>query len=217
MRVSDSQIWAGSILLSMLVYGLLFTQWSALPWPVNSLNQTTVITTKLRFDASETISVQAESELKQPASKKILRQVQESGHLPRKIIASKTVETKSQSEFESKIEKPLEVSKPATRTSADAALIMRQRDLYLVQLLEHIEKHKFYPASARRRGLSGKVNVRFSLNSDGQISSLVIDSQYSILKIAASEAIQSSLPMPVPTDNFTFPIQINFNMLYAIH
>jgi protein TonB len=53
-----------------------------------------------------------------------------------------------------------------------AVSLGRLRESYKAALLAAIERHKFYPARARRRGLEGQVLVRFRINADGQVEAI---------------------------------------------
>ncbi len=87
---------------------------------------------------------------------------------------------------------------------------------YLAQLLEHIDEHKFYPRSARRRGLEGRVEVSFRLLADGNIRDLRVSGGSRILRMAAEQALQRALPMPTPHSSMQLQQQVNFDMEYRL-
>lgn len=116
------------------------------------------------------------------------------------------------------IEMPTEVEHQPQRERppSNSTLLAQQREHYLGQLMAHIEKFKFYPRAARRRGIQGDATVSFKLGQMGEVTELIISSDYGILKQAATEAIKSALPLPLPPQGASFSRQFKFNMRYTL-
>lgn len=91
-----------------------------------------------------------------------------------------------------------------------------ERERYLAQLLSHIERNKFYPANARRRGLEGVVKVSFVLLADGGIRDLAVSGTHSILEKAAAEAMRQALPLPRPPAGIACPHHVQFGMEFRL-
>ena len=72
----------------------------------------------------------------------------------------------------------------------------------------HLERFKFYPMSARRRGIVGEVEVAFELSARGQANMLKIltASGYRVLDDAALEAVRRAVPFPVERGAFHFKL-----------
>ena len=72
----------------------------------------------------------------------------------------------------------------------------------------HLEQFKFYPASARRRGIVGEVEVAFELHAKGQANMLKVltASGYRVLDEAALEAVRRAVPFPVERGAFHFKL-----------
>ncbi|NNG12770.1 MAG: energy transducer TonB [Halobacteria archaeon] len=87
---------------------------------------------------------------------------------------------------------------------------------YLAHLLEHIDEHKFYPRSARRRGLEGRIEVSFHLLEDGNIRDLRVTGSSRVLRTATEQAIQRALPMPAPHGSIKLQQRVNFDMEYRL-
>lgn len=92
-----------------------------------------------------------------------------------------------------------------------------QIEQYLQKLLMHIEEYKFYPSSARRRGINGEVTISFSVDAHGKVSGLDIISYSDVLKKAAVESVNSALPLPIPPTTFSLPHDVKFTMLYRLN
>lgn len=80
----------------------------------------------------------------------------------------------------------------------DEGLIVRDRQRYLAQIMARIEKHKWYPPAARRRGLEGNMRIRLFLSSDGSIRSIVVEGGHRLLRFATRRAVEEASPLPEP-------------------
>ena len=95
-------------------------------------------------------------------------------------------------------------------------VVINERENYLARLLSHIDSHKFYPRSARRRGVIGEVQVSFYLLSDGGIRDLQVTGGSKVLRQAARQAIQNALSMPRPPETLGQQEPIRFGMVYRL-
>jgi protein TonB len=105
---------------------------------------------------------------------------------------------------------------PAEQPAPLQAAVVKTDNNYLAHLLEHIDEHKFYPRSARRRGLEGRVEVSFHLLEDGTIRNLHVTGGSRVLRTAAEQAIQRALPLPAPNGSIRLQQQVNFDMEYRL-
>jgi protein TonB len=108
---------------------------------------------------------------------------------------------------------PERVQAPQPAASAATA---SARESYLVRLLAHIDSHKFYPRSARRRGQEGDVHVMFYLLQDGGIRALEISGGNRLLRDAAERAVQAALPLPQPPASINLQEQVSFSMQFRL-
>lgn len=92
-----------------------------------------------------------------------------------------------------------------------------QRDRYLAIILEHIDKHKYYPRTARRRGSEGVVHISFVLLHSGEIRSLQVSGENRNLCKAAKSTMREALPLPSPPEGITFPMSVEFGMKYQLN
>lgn len=91
------------------------------------------------------------------------------------------------------------------------------KEKYLSALLTHIETYKYYPQAARRRGLSGAIDISFRLFGDGHIKGLAVSGGPVLLRRAAEQSVKQALPMPLPPSEVETPIQISLVMQYQLH
>ncbi|HYQ72079.1 MAG TPA: TonB family protein, partial [Gammaproteobacteria bacterium] len=90
------------------------------------------------------------------------------------------------------------------------------QESYLARLLAHIDSHKFYPRSARRRGQEGDVRVVFYLQQDGSIRALEISGGNRPFREAAARAVQTALPLPLPPASIDLQEQVSFSMQFRL-
>ena len=96
------------------------------------------------------------------------------------------------------------------------AALENERESYLQALLAYIDSHKFYPRSARRRGVEGQIQVAFYLRTDGSITDLQIKGGSKVLRKAAKQAVQQALTLPPPPASMPLREQVRFDMVYRL-
>ncbi|MFW2374882.1 MAG: TonB family protein [Gammaproteobacteria bacterium] len=104
------------------------------------------------------------------------------------------------------------------RPALDSTQLSKARDEYMKALAAHIDKHKFYPRSARLRHIEGQVRVSFDLLSNGQILNLHTFSGQPILQKATLDSIRSALPMPPRPESLLAlnTMKIEYSMQFAL-
>ena len=108
------------------------------------------------------------------------------------------------------------VKAPVDKPALARVALEDERESYLLRLLAHIDNHKFYPRTARRRGMEGEIQVAFYLHTDGSISDLQITGGSKVLRNAAKQAVQRALSLPPPPESMPLQEQISFGMLYRL-
>ena len=123
---------------------------------------------------------------------------------------------------EEEVEPPSEAQAEAQAQSSEQApaldegLLANARQEYFARVLAHIERHKFYPTTARRRGQEGVVTVRFVLLASDRISALHVDGASTLLQEAAREAVYRAIPFPAPPEGMTFPLELEVKIRYSL-
>jgi len=104
----------------------------------------------------------------------------------------------------------------APRTAQRVAV----REAYKAALLAAIERHKFYPSRARRRGIEGQARVGFRIAADGHIEQveLVVGSGVALLDQAAMQTLQrlgrvAPLPPELGMRHWDLVVPIDFRLL----
>ena len=106
------------------------------------------------------------------------------------------------------------IKKEVLRQQADDVVPIRQR--YFSTLLTHIEGHKYYPRSARHRGIEGSIQVSFRLLANGSITGLMASGGPSILRRAAKSSVTDALPLPLCPPEITCPMQVSYAMQFKL-
>lgn len=106
--------------------------------------------------------------------------------------------------------------KAIEKTVALAPVADAHRIDYFSQLQAYIESRKYYPRTARKQGIEGRVEVSFTLMKNGEASDIHCSGAHRLLNHAASRAIKKSLPFPVPPDDIVLPKKIHFSMHYDL-
>lgn len=100
----------------------------------------------------------------------------------------------------------------------DSDNLLTRKD-YLDMLRMKIERSKQYPEDARKRYIEGRVTVRFTLTSDGQVSSVssVRLSGNSSLDQAAINAVYSAAPFARPPSGlFKGPVTMELTIVFEL-
>lgn len=105
----------------------------------------------------------------------------------------------------------------AVAPQLDPGLIESRTKAYLASVITHIEQHKWYPKSARRRGIEGEVEVEFLLLADGSARAVAVNNGPETLLAAARKTVERAMPMPAPPAEIHCPIKCSFRMQFALN
>jgi len=96
-------------------------------------------------------------------------------------------------------------SSPVTSRQAQGTDQKKNRNI----VRNHLEVFKYYPASARRRGIEGDVDVSFKLVSGGHAEQVKVlkGSGYAVLDRAAVTTVARAQPFPVENGQFRFHLR----------
>lgn len=120
--------------------------------------------------------------------------------------------------------KQTEVSKQKTEQSTSQQLVTQksyvstqaEKDRFTSDLKNKIIQNKYYPEVARNRGLEGSVKVSFFVNSDGSVSNIVCDGEFSVLNNAAKNAVVKTFPVKVPPNIISSRLELSVMLNYKL-
>ena len=200
MKFRDKQINFITFALSLLLHAALFIQFSNAAMS-SSQAQAPVYDTRISLNLLAPVQQKQQklAELKPLKPEKMAR---------KKIKKQKKI---IQAEHEQAVA-PI-IKKEVLRQQVDEVPI-RQR--YFSTLLTHIEGHKYYPRSARHRGIEGSIQVSFRLLANGSITGLMASGGPSILRRAAKSSVTDALPLPLCPPEITCPMQVSYAMQFKL-
>jgi len=84
---------------------------------------------------------------------------------------------------------------------------------FFAMIKSRINRHKYYPPAARKRGIKGRVRVHFVLTSSGRVRG-VGASGPSALRRAAINAVRSAFPIDTSRAPITLPRSMSITLVY---
>jgi protein TonB len=89
---------------------------------------------------------------------------------------------------------------------------------YLASFRRRIQELVVYPLSARRRGVTGKVEVEVVLEPTGRVrdAAVVASSSHSMLDDAALDAVRSLPPVPLPENLPRRPLRVRLPIVFDL-
>lgn len=162
----------------------------------------------------------------QPVTKPVVRRPVKPKIVKPKLAPLEKIEQAQVATPKAKEVAPQILVEPAqTQSSSASASAADTRNIkadYLIKLAIWLDRHKRYPAIARRRGQEGEISVRFSINAAGELLShqLISPSAHTSLNMAVIKMLQNASPMPtVPAElqngkstfDYTIPVHFKLN------
>lgn len=201
MKFKDKQINFITLLLSLLLHGALFMQFSNTAMS-SSQAQAPVLDTRISLN------------LLPPVKQKQQKVVEVKPLKPKKVAKKKVKKKKKMLQPTHEQAVAPKVEEEVQRQQLDNKITIRQR--YLSMLLTHIEGHKHYPHAARLRSIEGSIQVSFVLQKDGSISELSANGASILLRRAAKGSVNKALPLPVCPKDVECPIQVSYAMQFQM-
>lgn len=128
----------------------------------------------------------------------------------------KQEEIKEPQKFQEKIVKKQVVSTNTTDKKVCADKVKAKKELFITNLIKKINSNKFYPHTARRRGIEGSIEVGFNILIDGSVDNINMISGKKIFKKSAISAISKSFPVDVDLALFDFPKKFHIKIAYIL-
>jgi protein TonB len=209
---------AGAITASILIHGFLFVGYGG-SVSAPSPEQLNTSVTRLSFLTPAPIpDAVPDQPQKKPEPKKAVAKKEK---VIKPIEAVREVAEVEPEPVESVPEtQPMQMAASAHSEAAqqiNEGVVQRETERYLSNVMAHIEQHKWYPKAARRRGIEGEVNVRFTLLPDGSAKGVMVENGPTILIAAARKAVEKATPMPKPPENIHCPLECEFRMRFSLN
>ncbi|MCW8822021.1 MAG: energy transducer TonB [Sulfurovum sp.] len=112
--------------------------------------------------------------------------------------------------------KTVKENRPRQKASARKAQISpAQKNQFLANIRAKINKHKSYPRIAKKRGMQGTVNVKFTILSSGKVGNISVSGP-KVFHSSARNAVQSAFPVDAKNAPISLPKSINIMLRYQI-
>ncbi len=234
MKGRDGLLWAGALVLSLLVHGLLFFNTGSLAGNQEQ-RQPERHATRVSFRSAAAPSTTPQAvpmevppeepepevtEAPAPPPEPAPPKPEKRAERAREVEAQPSPEPAPQPPpmpTSAAADKVPVVTEAVNGTVEDPALIEQAKQEYLRRLMAHIEKYKHYPRAARRRRIEGDVHVSFSLQSSGQADALSVEGGQEILNTAACRAVEEAMPLPEPPPAIGLPWPVAFTMRFSLN
>ncbi|MFC2057736.1 energy transducer TonB [Campylobacterota bacterium] len=90
-----------------------------------------------------------------------------------------------------------------------------QKNQFLSNIRTKINKHKSYPRIAKKRGMQGTVNVKFTILSNGKVGNISVSGP-KVFHNSARNAVKSAFPVDAKNAPISLPKSINITLRYQI-
>ena len=105
--------------------------------------------------------------------------------------------------------KPMKQQAASRQTKSSAA----EQNQFLAAIREKINQHKSYPRIAKKRGMQGAVNVKFTILSSGKVAQITVSGP-KIFHASAEHAVQSAFPIDVKKAPLSLPTTVSITLQY---
>lgn len=185
----------------------------------NTLNRSLVISlSRITPDAPPETEQKQQTLARAEPTQSLPELINKTPHPSRKVINEQSSQVNTETQPQQTQTLRQTAQNQVQTNQSDPALLDKTRNEYIKILAAHIDKHKFYPRSARRRHIDGQVKVSFDLLNNGQILNLHTFSGHPVLQKATMDSIRSALPMPPRPESLLAlnTMKIEYSMQYAL-
>lgn len=205
--VAQNKYFGIFILVSILLHA-----WVLLKFPVSQNNNYINSSPTINLELSRVI-IQDKKTASVIHEERVIKKAKVIAALSEKDVTE--IPTKTEKTIKEKTaEKIKNISEPEKQLSN---ITKANKNLYLQELYNAIENNKYYPSSARRRGMQDTVSVSFHLLASGEIEDLIIQTRFKPLRLAAQTAVKESLPFQQPPDELETPLKIQYAMAFKLN
>ncbi len=90
-----------------------------------------------------------------------------------------------------------------------------QKNQFLADIRNKINKHKSYPRIAKRRGMQGTIKVKFTILSNGNVGNISVSGP-KVFHQSARSAVKNAFPIDTKNAPISLPQSINLKLHYQI-
>ncbi len=109
---------------------------------------------------------------------------------------------------------PPKITKGLKRTGASRNSTAKKNQ-FLSKVRQKINQHKSYPKIAKRRGMQGKVKVRFTILANGNVGHISVSGP-KVFHNSARHAVKSAFPISTRNIPISLPTSVNLSLRYQL-
>jgi len=135
-----------------------------------------------------------------------------------KVKKTKPVKKSKKKKIKKTKKKKIKKKKQAKRktSSPQGKVNPAKVNLFYKKIRVKMDKHKFYPKIAKRRGMQGTVKVSFTILPSGKVSRITLVGP-KVFQKSARKAVESVFPLNVKNVPVSLPARVHVKLHYQIH
>jgi protein TonB len=152
-----------------------------------------------------------------PIPEKIIPEPIEPKIIPKPVVEKieKKPVVKKKEVKKKKVKKKVKKRAPAKTTKGLKSNSTAKKNQFLAQVRQNINQHKSYPKIARRRGMQGKVKVRFTILASGHVGHISVKGP-KVFHNSARHAVKCAFPISTRNVPLSLPTSVNLLLRYQL-
>jgi len=146
-----------------------------------------------------------------PVVKKIKKKVVKK--IKKKVVKKKIVKKKiTQKKVKKKVKKKVSRQQASLRQSRSSKA---EQNKFWSALRRKIDRNKFYPRIAKKRGMQGSVKVKFTILANGNVGHISVSGP-KVFYNSAKNAVKNAFPINAKKSPISLPTSINLTLHYKV-
>jgi len=141
--------------------------------------------------------------------KPVVEEIKKKPVVKKKVVKKKKVKKKV------KKRAPSKTTKGAKQTGVAQKNASAKKNLFLAKVRRKINQHKSYPKIAKRRGMQGKVKVRFTILANGNVGHISVSGP-KVFHNSARNAVKKAFPISTRNIPISLPTSVNLSLRYQL-
>lgn len=133
--------------------------------------------------------------------------------MPKPVVQEVKKKPKKKKRTKKKTVKKKQLSQKASSRKVKSS--PAQKNQFLSNLRTKINKYKSYPRIAKKRGMEGKVKVKFTILQSGKVGNISVSGP-KVFHSSARNAVKRAFPINVKNATISLPQSINITLRYQI-
>ena len=150
-----------------------------------------------------------------PVPEKIIPEPIEPKPVIKKVEKKPVVKKKKKVKKKVRKKAPPQTTKGMKRAGSAKRNDQTRKNQFLSKVRRNINKHKSYPKIAKRRGMQGKVKVRFTILANGNVGHISVSGP-KVFHNSARNAVKKAFPISTRNIPISLPTSVNLLLRYQL-